>query len=86
MNFLVGGFTDYIDCLYVLPQYRRKGLAKKAVLKFVKGNLDCGIRLHIINNNLVAFKFWDNIFELEEAGSNTVDTLYQIKGIRGEKQ
>lgn len=70
---MVGGFTDYIDCVYVKPEYRRKGLAKQAVLKFVEGNLNYGIRLHIINDNDIAYKFWSNLFELKEIACNEVD-------------
>ena len=83
---MVGGFTDYIDCLYVLPEYRRKGLAKRAVLDFVKGNLHYGIRLHIINNNEPAKAFWNSIFELKEIGSNEVDTLYEIVRVRSDTE
>ena len=79
---MVGGYTDYIDCVYVVPGYRRQGLAKAAVLKFVEGKLNNGIRLHIINNNTVAKKFWNSIFELEEIGRNYVDTLYEIIKIK----
>lgn len=83
---MVGGFTDYIDCLYVLPEYRRKGLAKRAVLDFVKGNLHYGIRLHIINNNEPAKAFWNSLFELKEIGSNEVDTLYEIVRVRSDTE
>lgn len=83
---MVGGFTDYIDCVYVKPEYRRKGLAKQAVLKFVEGNLNYGIRLHIINDNDIAYDFWSKIFELKEIGCNEVDTLYEIVKIKGERK
>ena len=66
----------------VKPEYRRKGLARQAVLKFVEGNLNYGIRLHIINNNNVAYDFWSRIFELKEIGANAVDTLYEIVKIK----
>lgn len=79
---IVAGFTDYIDCVYVKPEYRRKGFARQAVLKFVEGKIDKGIRLNIINNNTVAFNFWCNIFELREIGSDYVDTLYEIVKIK----
>lgn len=79
---MVGGFTDYIDCVYVKPEYRRRGLARQAVLKFVEGNLDYGIRLHIINNNNVAYDFWSKIFELKKIATNAVDTLYEIVKIK----
>ena len=79
---MIGGFTDYIDCLYVIPEYRRRGLARKAVLEYVEGNLNYGIRLHIINNNKVAKKFWHSIFELQKIGSNPIDSMYEIVSIK----
>lgn len=81
---VVAGNFDYIDCLYVQPEYRRKGLATKAVLKYVEGNLGKGIRLHIINNNSAAYKFWNKIFRLRKIESNAVDTLYEIIRIKVE--
>lgn len=75
---MVAGGTDYIDCVYVEPEYRNKGLAKKAVLKFCEGNYKYGIRLHIINNNSAALAFWNKVFKLEKIGENSVDSLYEI--------
>lgn len=69
----------YIDCLYVEPDYRRKGLARKTVLDFYNNTMYGEIRLHIINENKVAYDFWSSIFELEPIESNSVDTLYKIK-------
>ena len=82
---MIGGFVDYIDCLYVLPEYRRRGLARKAALEYVEGNLGYGIYLHIINNNEAAKKFWHSLFELKEIGSNDIDTMYEIVGVRKEQ-
>ena len=79
---IIVGFTDFIDCIYIVPEYRRRGLARQAVLKFVEGNLDYGIRLRIINNNNVAYDFWSKIFELKKIGTNAVDTLYEIVKIK----
>lgn len=79
---VVAGWTDYIDCVYVLPEYRRKGLAKQAVLDFVESKLNYGIKLHIIKTNETAKRFWHSVFELKEIGTNRVDTLYEIKGVR----
>ena len=75
---IICGSVDYIDCVYIMPEYRRKGLARKAVKDFVKGNLHYGIRLHIINNNETALKFWNSLFKLKEIGRNKVDSLYEI--------
>lgn len=76
---MIGYTYDYIDCVYIRPRYRRKGLAKKAVEKLIKGR---NMRLYIINNNTVAYKFWDNNFVLEKINSNNVDALYWVRGIR----
>ena len=81
---MIGGCTDYIDCLYIMPEYRRRGLARKAVLEYVEGNLGYGIRLHIINNNQVAKKFWYSIFNLQKIGSNPIDSMYEIVGVKKE--
>lgn len=73
----------YIDCLYIEPEYRRKGLAKKAVLDFYK---KCAfqreIRLHIIDKNKVAYGFWNGIFDIESIEGSFVDTLYKIKSLK----
>ena len=69
----------YIDCIYVEPEYRKKGLATKTVLDFDNAIYD-EIRLHIINENKVAYDFWNSIFDLEEIESNAVDTLYKVVG------
>lgn len=79
---MVGGFTDYIDCVYVEPEYRGKGLASKAVLNFCKNNFNYGIRLRIINNNIPALNFWNKLFELKNLGGNDVDTLYEIECLK----
>ena len=42
------------------------------------------IRLHIVNKNKVAYDFWNSIFVLEPIESNAVDTLYKVKGLRGD--
>ena len=68
----------YIDCLYICPEYRRQGLGKRAVLDWYKKQNE-EIRLHIINNNTVALKFWQSIFELQEIEIGEIDTLFRIK-------
>lgn len=83
---MVAGSDSYIDCVYIKPNYRRKGLARKAVLGFVNGKIDKVIRLHIINDNDVAYDFWNNLFELKEIGRNVVDTLYEIVKIKEERK
>lgn len=72
----------YIDCLYVLPEYRKQGHGRKAVLTYIKkyGMLK---DLHILNTNPVAKSFWESIFELEPIGINSIDTYYEIKALKG---
>ncbi len=81
---MVGGNLGYIDVVYVLPEYRRKGLAKKAVLEWYnryKSPYE-NTRLHIINNNIPALKFWESLFQLWEIGHNEIDTLYEILNVK----
>lgn len=73
---------DYIDCIYILPKYRRQGIARKAVLEHWNKNKPCEMRLHIIHKNKPALKFWNSVFELELIGENEIDGLYRIRGIK----
>ena len=73
---------NYIDCLYIIRKFRRKGAAREAVLKWYESHNDKEIRLHIINRNNVAYAFWTSIFDIEALESNAVDTLYRVKGVK----
>ena len=82
---IVGGNAGYIDVVYILPEYRRQGLAKKAVLEWYnryKSPYET-TKLHIINNNVLALKFWKSIFKLRAIESNEIDTLYEILKVMG---
>lgn len=72
---------DYIDCVYVLPEYRRKGLAKKAVLDWLKDTKHKEVRLHIIHNNIGAIRFWTSIFDLTILESRELDAMYKAKAV-----
>ena len=76
------GECDYIDCIYVVPEYRRKGLARDAALEYYKDYEQYDIRLHIINSNRIAKKFWHSLFELELITKDVIDGLYRIKGVK----
>lgn len=71
----------YIDGLFVSPGYRREGLGKKAVLEYIQ---DYGLpeRLHIVNTNKVAKKFWHSIFKMRMLEKNEIDTLWEIEGLK----
>lgn len=67
----------YVDGIYVKPDYRRKGIAKKAVMDYLKSG---GVitRLHIIRTNTPALNFWKSIFVLEPENDCPVDVLYRV--------
>ena len=72
---------DYLDGLFILPEYRRMGLGKKAVLEWIEAH-GMPRTLHIVNSNLGAKRFWEELFELAVVDENEVDTLYSIVALR----
>lgn len=72
---------EYIDCLYILPEYRRKGIAEKFVRNYIEEN-KMPSELHIVHNNGPAKHFWNKVFDLEPIMTNEIDSLYSIKGVR----
>lgn len=82
---VIGG---YIEGIYVHPDYRRRGLARKAVLDYIDAGGEIG-SLHIVKGNKPAEKFWRSIFILEKdelAPTNPVDTFYIVKGVKRRKK
>lgn len=73
----------YVDGIYVKPDYRRKGIAKKAVMDYLKSG---GVitRLHIIRTNTPALNFWKSIFVLEPENDCPVDVLYRVVKLHDE--
>jgi hypothetical protein len=39
-------------------------------------------RLHIVNTNKVAKKFWHSIFKMRMLEKNEIDTLWEIEGLK----
>ena len=74
----------YIEGIYVTPLFRRKGLARQAILEYV---LEGGIVewLHIVKTNKVALKFWNSIFKLRLVEENFCDYTYYIEGIKDDE-
>ena len=75
------GYVMVIDGLFVLPSYRRQGVGKKAVMEYMQ---EYGLpeRLHIVNTNKTAKKFWHSIFNMRMLETNEVDTLWKIEGLK----
>lgn len=73
----------YVDGIYVIPEHRRKGIAKKAVMDYLKSG---GVitRLHIIRTNTPALNFWKSIFVLEPENDCPVDVLYRVVKLHDE--
>ena len=73
----------YVHGIYVMPEHRRKGIAKKAVMDYLKSG---GVitRLHIIRTNTPALKFWESIFVLEPENDCPVDVLYNVVKLHDE--
>lgn len=74
----------YIEGIYVEPEYRRKGLARKAILDYIKEGNDVE-KLHIVKSNKVADRFWNSIFELHEIDRNRCDFLYCVGKVKERK-
>lgn len=75
--------NGYVDGIYVMPEHRRKGIAKKAVMDYLKSG---GVitRLHIIRTNTPALNFWKSIFVLETENECPVDVLYNVVKLHDE--
>ena len=73
----------YVDGSYVMPEHRRKGIAKKAVMDYLK-NGGVITRLHIIRTNTPALNFWKSIFVLEPENDCPVDVLYNVVKLHDE--
>lgn len=73
--------NGYVEGIYVMPEYRRRGLARKAVIDYI-GEGGVIELLHIANGNEVAQAFWESLFLLKRINENPVDALYEVVGIR----
>ena len=71
----------YIEGIWIEPEYRRQGRARQLVIDYISeyGMPD---RLHILNNNIPAKRFWSSIFILEKVQETNIDALYCITGLK----
>ena len=75
----------YIDGLYILPEYRNKGYATKAVMDYIK-KYGTPEDLTILNTNTPALNFWTSIFDLTPIENNGIDTYYCINGLKNKNE
>ena len=69
----------YVNGIYVMPEYRRKGLARKAVMQFIAdgGEIET---LRIVRGDRTAHAFWKSLFNLKKIDSCPTDILYRVVG------
>jgi ribosomal protein S18 acetylase RimI-like enzyme len=72
---------SYVNGIYIKPEYRRKGLARKAELDY----LDQGgvlSSLHVIKSNKPALSFWKSLFKLRIIDQCPTDILFEVVGLK----
>lgn len=83
-NIIVGFLMvieNVVHAIYVRPESRRKGLAKKAVHDYVNGGGNI-VRLSIIPTNIEAKKFWGSVFYMTVISHNESTVTYQVDGLK----
>ena len=73
--------NGYIEGIWVEPEHRRRGKAKQMVFDYIS-KYGIPSRLHILNNNIPAQKFWNSIFNLSKVEETNIDILYSIIGVK----
>ena len=71
----------YVEGIWVNPEYRRKGLAKKAVLDYINNGGEINI-LDVVRTNVNADLFWNSIFEMEQLHTTFCDKRYRVLGVK----
>ena len=76
------------EALYVRPEFRRRGLAKKAVQAYLEenGNRSDAINsIHLMHTGSAAreaMRFWNELFKTERVESTLVDAYFDVLEIR----
>lgn len=71
----------YVEGIWVQPEYRRKGLAKKAVLDYINNGGEINI-LDVVKTNVSADLFWNSIFVMEQLHTTFCDKRYRVLGVK----
>lgn len=66
----------YVIGIYIKPEYRRRGLARNAILEYLKNG---GIinSLEILNCNIIARYFWESLFDLKPERYSATSTIFR---------
>lgn len=62
--------------IYVKPDYRRRGLARKAVLEYLTNGGTIN-RLEILDCNIIAHYFWKSLFDLKPELYSATSTIFR---------
>lgn len=70
----------YVDSIYVIPKYRRQGIATKAIRDFLNegGTIKA---LTIVKGNIEAITFWNSVFKLSFINGDDVESNFSVIGI-----
>lgn len=66
----------YVIGIYIKPEYRRRGLARKAIFEYLANNGTIN-RLEILDCNTVAHNFWESLFDLEPEQYSATSTVFR---------
>ena len=67
---------DYVIGIYIKPEYRRRGLAKKAVLEYLANGGTIN-RLEVLDCNTIAHNFWESLFDLNPEQYSATSTIFR---------
>lgn len=68
--------NGYVIGIYIKPEYRRRGLARKAVLEYLANGGTIN-RLEILDCNTIAHNFWESLFDLNPEQYSATSTIFR---------
>lgn len=78
VGFLIVRDDGFIEGIYVKPNYRRRGLATKAVRDYLKSGKYKVYRVGILDDNSAAHNFWNKLFFLNPIEDYGTYKVYSI--------
>lgn len=71
----------YVEGIWVQPEHRRKGLAKKVVLDYINNGGEINI-LDVVKTNVAADLFWNSVLDMEQIHTTFCDKRYKVLGVK----